>query len=163
MASITPSSQTSRIASSLAEQQQTSAALLEVLSREYETLSSTHPENLEAIVRQKQELLARLGELDQALRATITAAGFGEDSKGLEAFLRAADTSGRLQQQWRKVADTLRECETQNQVNGGLLELSQRQVEQALTLLRGQPQEGTLYSADGHRIQGSRSRPLAEA
>ena len=77
MASITPSSQTSRIASSLAEQQQTSAALLEVLSREYETLSSTHPENLEAIVRQKQELLARLGELDQALRATITAAGFG--------------------------------------------------------------------------------------
>lgn len=139
------------------------AVLRQILLDEFEILSQNSPEGLEDLLAKKQEALSKLATSDDALRAMLGEHGLADDAPGLEQLFSRLDSSGRLQRHWDRLAALLRECETQNQTNGGLVELSQQQVELALNVLRGETQSAPTYGADGHARRASRSRSIAEA
>jgi flagellar biosynthesis/type III secretory pathway chaperone len=136
--------------------------LRDVLTREYDILRQPTPDGLDALLPEKQAALNALADADRELR----------DALGNQATARAADieqsmaqldATGGLAGTWRQLADVLRECETRNQTNGSLVELSRQHVELALNVLRGETPPTSTYGSNGQTERAARSRSIAEA
>lgn len=161
-----PSSQRDSLTSLLSAQTALAERLHDLLTREYDLLTrvtAEAPDDLGRLLADKQALLAEIAEADRQLRETLAAQGLAADSTGLDALLARLDDSGGLARSWQRLAALLHECETQNLTNGGLVELSQRQVQFALDVLRGETTGTSTYGADGHTRSLGRSRSIAEA
>lgn len=145
------------------EQMDLAGHLREVLKQEYAILSQATPEGLDALLPEKQSALERLLQADTALHDVLKQHGLDGDAKDIEQLMRLLDPAGGLAASWRRLADVLNECETQNQTNGSLVEMSRQQVELALNVLRGETPATSTYGSNGQTQRSARSRSIAEA
>jgi flagella synthesis protein FlgN len=107
--------------------------LLAVLEQERAALDHGDAAALEACVAEKGRLLDEIERLGRAVPAA-------PELRGL-----------------------LERCAERNRLNGRIIELSRRRVQQALALLRGQSAGGELYGPAGTASASSGARPLAKA
>lgn len=110
--------------------------LLQVLHREHTAVTNNTPDLLEQAAQEKlhwlQQVEALAGRRAEALRV-------------------ASDLSTHpdVVARWQQVQRIMLECQRQNQINGSVIELSSRHTLRALSLLRGQSTDQTVYSATG--------------
>jgi len=114
-------------------------ALLVILKREHAALLSGDLEQIEQIVQEKRMAVAELEFLGQGRGRNSTQA-----------------TSPQLQ-----VIAT--ECARQNEINGGMVEVSLRHTQRVLAILQGQSPEAVLYSRSGSALSTTHPRPLTSA
>ncbi len=141
----------------------TARTVEEALREEHQALTGNDAPGLEQAVKTKTERLGELAGLAERRTALLEASGYSGDPQGLDACIRHNDAKRKLATLWQEFSHVLEQCKRQNQINAGIVELSQQHIEQALNLLRGQGRDPELYDPNGRTVSGGRSRPLARA
>ena len=139
--------------------------LLAVLQHEHTLLSGRDPTAIEQATQEKQHFLAQLDASGQAHNAALRAAGYTEHTQSLQDWLEQLDkcTGSQLTPLWQRLESLLTACHRQNQLNGGVIEISRRHTQRALSILHGKPEETELYSPGGATSGTGFSRTLARA
>ncbi|HEB94557.1 MAG TPA: flagellar protein FlgN [Gammaproteobacteria bacterium] len=122
-------------------QQQNAVRMLEVLQQEYDALKGNDRQAFEQAMDAKlkhindleQQELSSQPELEKII-------GSPADRRQLEAFI-INSKNPQLVAEWRSLHAALKQCHEQNLLNQRILEASQAQVQQALSLLHGKSHE----------------------
>jgi flagellar biosynthesis protein FlgN len=136
------------------------SALLEAaLERETRALSTRDVDTLQQAVAAKHQAVENLERISQEQGALLRAGGFALDARGMDSFLQTWDQERRIRPLWGKLQDSMERCRGQNQVNGGLVQTQQHQVQQALQILRGEDTRTELYDPRGQPSPAVRPAP----
>jgi flagellar biosynthesis/type III secretory pathway chaperone len=136
--------------------------LLRILRDERRALMGHDAQVIERIAREKLRHLSDIEDWGRKRDALLRNAGYANTREGIERYL-AEQHDAELNGRWRALECLLQECQQQNEVNGGVVSLSRRQVQRALAILRGLPAGQGLYDAGGNAEQGPLSKTLATA
>ena len=136
--------------------------LLSCLQRENRLLQGPDVNALHQLNGEKSGLLVQIEALDRKRAELLAGLGFTDDPEGMKRLLATTPKPLGLETVWRELRDTLEACQRQNQINGGAIELSRRHAQQALILLRGDP-NGNLYDQRGDSCNRPDGRSLARA
>jgi flagella synthesis protein FlgN len=137
--------------------------LLAVLGEEYAALQADDAHALENAVAAKHELVARLEVLGRERDKVLSEAG--TDGEELEHWLVSVGhgEGSTVHRLWCELQALARNCHQQNNVNGAVVEVSQRHVQHVLALLRGQAQPTELYGRNGIASKTPSSTTFAKA
>ena len=132
-----------RLEDLVARQQELLRLMLKLLKDELELLKNRKAESLPAISRQKVDVLNQIRQIDQAMGS----------------HPEVARLKGDLQEERRKISQLLEECQTQNAVNGRLIEMqlaSNRRLSSMLSKLRDR--SSMTYDKSGLSHSGGATR-----
>jgi flagellar biosynthesis protein FlgN len=133
----------------LAEEQQ-AAELVTLLEQERDALAQRDANSLLQVVAEKESSLAQLDSFASERASLLQQAGYSPDRDGFLAMLDG-EPSGCLQERWQAVETLLKRCRQQNQINGKMLDISQVQTRQLLSVLLGRENGGNeLYDQNGN-------------
>lgn len=137
--------------------------LLAVLKHEHSLLSGRDATAIERVAEEKRHYLTQLDASGQAHGAALRAAGYTEYTQSMQDWLKQLDkrAGSQLTSLWQQLESLLTACHQQNQLNGGVIEISRRHTQRALSILHGKPEETELYSPGGATRGGGFSRTLA--
>ncbi|MEJ2590466.1 MAG: flagellar protein FlgN [Candidatus Thiodiazotropha sp.] len=138
-------------------------ALLALLEQEYQLLLSPPSKALETLLTEKQRLLKRVEQGVVAHNRFLQQQGLSADRHGTESYLDTLDDSRELQAAWNRYLDLAAACRRQNEINGGAVELNQRQVSQALNILLGVNDGNKTYGRSGQSRPTNASNSLGKA
>lgn len=147
----------------LKQETEQTAALLELLEREYELLKSSPGKDLEALLAQKQQQLQRVEQSTLAHHRFLQQQGLPCDRRGTESYLEQSRENLALSSAWKGHLELLQACRRQNEINGGTVALNQRHVNQALELLLGQGDGNKTYGPSGESHPTRPSNTLGKA
>ncbi len=133
----------------LTEEVRCTEELLSCLETERSALTTRDMNALQVSTSEKLEHTRRLEQLEMQREALVTELGFDTDVESLQRCFRSQSGAAKLMQLWQQVLSNIEECQTCNLTNGGILESSRQHVEQALCILRGQPDTAKLYDPTG--------------
>jgi flagellar biosynthesis/type III secretory pathway chaperone len=140
-----------------------SQRLLELLHQEFELLKEPPSDALENLLEQKKQTLIEVEQCVTQHNQLLNSQGFTPDRKGTEAFLQQCTNSEPLTQQWAQFRSLLEQCQKQNELNGGAVQLNQHQVRQALDVLRGFTNNNKTYGPGGESRPTTSSKSLGKA
>lgn len=146
------------------DQRQAAQGLLDLLLQEYGLLNGNDAAGLEPVSELKQQALTALGALTLELDTLLQTLGCTADRAGIDACLRQTDADGRhdLAVRWHALTQLLQQCQRQNTINGIVIELRHRSVQQVLGALTGQTATQT-YDPRGLARTNPHSYTLAKA
>lgn len=140
------------------------AVLLEAaLERETRALSTRELETLEQAVSAKHQAVQNLEQVSQQQADLLRSCGFAADASGMEGFLQVWDQERGIRPLWERLQDAMQRCRHHNQINGGLVQTQQRQVQQAMQILRGEDARTELYDPRGQTVASGASRSISQA
>ncbi len=148
----------------LQQQFDTVCQLSQTLAQEHAAISGNKLEDMEAILADKQRHVWQLDTLSQEF-LDLMRSQTSDNKIDITAVLRHYDPQGSmgLVSLWQQVEKILSQCRHSNSVNGKIINLNQRQVQQALSILRnGEFGAGHCYSPTGARQDISASRTLGK-
>ncbi len=139
--------------------------LKESLEREYAALESQQIDTLEKAVKEKQSTLDEVAELQRRRSGLLRQYGFSNDNSGVSQCIErcSPSLSRELLPLWEQLHTLIEQCRDQNLVNGRVLELNDRRVQQTLAVLTNGTQPLELYCSQGVSSRQGRSTPLARA
>lgn len=147
----------------LAQETEVAQELLSVLLREREALGQRALEAMQEMAERKDRLVQSLEGLSSRQDALLRQAGIDPQGAKLEVELREMGM-GPLAEQWSALRNVLKDCQQENQINGGIIEISRRFAEQVLDTLRGAAPDGRLYGPSGETQTGRTGKgPIATA
>lgn len=153
----------------LGQQLAAAQALAELLSRERGLLTGTDPQAVQAVAAEKTGLLNRIESLESDRRRVLAIAGRGASGADMAKLCRGPVsplTPPQLLTQisdcWRTLMAVMDQCREANEVNGAIVGLKQRQVQQLLNVLRTGREDDLTYGPGGRGRQGA-ARGLARA
>lgn len=124
------------------------AHLLELLRQEHRALASRDMAELDRIVCKKSQQVAELEALGRDRDTILKTRGLDAGREGIESWLRQRSNSAAIRL-WEELQNLLICSRQQNQINGGMVEISRRYTQRALSLLQGQPLEQETYGPTG--------------
>jgi len=142
----------------LERERNATARLLEILREEHQALARRDMAELDHTVRKKLQQIAELEALGRNRDAALKAGGLVAGREGIESRLRRQPNSRAENRLWEELQNLLTDCQRQNHINGGMVEISRRYVQRALSLLQGRPLEQETYGptgASGYAIRSS--------
>lgn len=139
--------------------------LNQLLDAEFSALQEREIEQLQALVQQKTDTLQQLEANNRERNQLFTAAGISPDKEGLQHFtqqLPPADAES-FRQLWSELEQILRTVNEKNQRNELVISRNSRNIEQLLSILRGQNQKNTLYNQSGGKGNYSAQSRIGKA
>lgn len=147
----------------LARETEAAQDLLSVLLREREALGQRALEAIQEMAERKDRLIQQLEGLSSHQNALLRQAGIDPQGAKLEVELRAMGVRS-VAEQWSALRSLLKDCQRENQINGGIIEISRRFAEQVLDILRGTAPDARLYGPSGETKTGRTGKgPIATA
>jgi flagella synthesis protein FlgN len=157
------SDQRNRLAAMLAAELSESSRLQEILQREFDILGKDDPDKIGAISKEKlaqmQQLAQRLTERD----AFLNELGLPNGKQGTDLLLQGLPQQSELASRWAQLQDLGEQLKKQNEINGNIVAVSQRQVRQALDVLSGKTGAPQTYSREGETRSTAQQNSLAKA
>lgn len=138
------------------------AALLKLLQREREALKGRDADEIGRIAAEKEVLVRELDGHGARQEQLFRLAGIDPEREDLQEAI-AVTGSDALSRAWQEVLNRLEECRHQNQINGAIVDMSQRFTQQVLDLIRGIPANTRLYGPSGASKDLDEGKPLASA
>lgn len=145
----------------LTQEQEVLLRLGEVLRTETQHITQD-AEKIEQVTEQKVQLLVALDQFEAQRQQALTQNGLSVDKAGMQKLIAAIDRNGQLQRVWEKTLALLDDCNEVNILNANIIAKRQHQVRSALSILYGQRETHSGYSATGQSDQPRLSRPLAK-
>lgn len=160
-----PSDSRQQMKTLLEREIESASRLLAILQKEHSVLTNNDVAGLEKLVPEKQALVAMLEKLGRQRTQLLDAGGGGGNRQVLERYLQQCDSEARhpLAKLWDQLQALAGECQHQNEVNGGILEIGRRHVQRVLSILRGQANQAELYGPDGETTSNPLSQTLVKA
>ncbi|MFT5532932.1 MAG: flagella synthesis protein FlgN [Burkholderiaceae bacterium] len=143
---------------SLAEEQQVTRNLLQLLQQEQGKLIEASIAGLPELLQAKAIAVAQLTALTKARHVLLDAAGFAASESGMRdwtAVHQPADT------EWPALVTLGAEAREMNRINGMLIGRHMMRNQTELNILQGKTQRNNLYGADGQSTGPGRGRGLA--
>jgi flagellar biosynthesis/type III secretory pathway chaperone len=137
--------------------------LLNLLCQEFELLKSPPSQKLQELLEQKQQKLQQVEQSVQQHNHLLSSLGYSQDRKGTEDFIQQCPEVEQLQTRWSQFTSLLEQCQKQNVINGGAVQLNQHQVAHALDVLRGFANGDKTYGPGGESRPTSSSKSLGKA
>ncbi|BBB25138.1 flagella synthesis protein FlgN [Amphritea japonica] len=136
-----------------------------LLDQEYEALQQRNIEQLQELVEQKTEALQQLEENNQVRNQLFISAGITPDKAGLQAFQAELDEADAktFSTLWNQLEKVLLQVNDKNKRNELIITRNSRNLEQLLSILRGQNQKNTLYDQSGEKGNYSAQNSLGKA
>lgn len=136
-----------------------------LLDQEYQALQQRNLEQLQALVEQKTEALQQLEENNQTRNQLFISAGITPDKAGLQAFKAELNETDAIafSTLWNELEKVLLQVNDKNKRNELIITRNSRNLEQLLSILRGQNQKNTLYDQSGEKGNYSAQNSLGKA
>jgi flagellar biosynthesis protein FlgN len=136
--------------------------LLNLLEGERQALKARNPQLLEEVIQNKTALLLHLEQSAKQRGQWVSQSGASQKSEAVWLdLLRKLDPA--TEDTWLEFKDLLKTCQEQNEINGKLLARNQQVFDRLLAIVRGQSENGPLYTAKGNRGAGYNFQKLGEA
>ena len=135
------------------------------LREEHTALTSNNLPGFEAAIQKKVAHTSTLENLEKNIFSLLRNAGYSWDKSGLNDYVETLDSPAEkrsILRQWEKLRDAIIQCQTQNHINGRILNIASLNIRQALEVLTGQ-KSGNTYSADGKPQEGGNNDKIAIA
>lgn len=136
------------------------------LDSELQALTERNIEQVQQVNTKKQTILAEFDQNNNQRATCLINAGLSVDKQSILALIETTDDSSVQQQfreNWKKLEKTLGETMERNKRNEIVLTRNRQNVEQLLSVLRGQPGKNTLYDAKGGKGNYSGQSRLGKA
>ncbi|HED18729.1 MAG TPA: flagellar protein FlgN [Gammaproteobacteria bacterium] len=146
----------------LAQEVQCTGRLLECLEAERSALTRRDLELLEKTTQGKIQYTRQLEELETQRETLVAELGFASGANALLDCFKSLPEADNFIGLWKQVLENTQACQAGNLTNGGVLESSRRHVEQALSILRGQPGTPSLYDPNGDTSANLGQRELGK-
>ncbi|WP_428603390.1 flagella synthesis protein FlgN [Sedimenticola sp.] len=137
-------------------------SLMEILQREHKALKSRDPDQVLSISREKQQAVEEMQGLARQRDHLLASFKIPGGTAGIKRLLQH-DTDSVCSTLWKDLAEIATELREQNEVNGGILALSQRHNNQALDILCGRTHNRNTYGAKGQYNKEAPGHSLAKA
>jgi flagellar biosynthesis/type III secretory pathway chaperone len=139
--------------------------MLRILDQEHAAISGNRLQDMEQLLAAKQQSIAELESLSQEFLALALAPSSPAKGNAMAETLRQRDPTGTwgLESLWREVELLLTQCRVKNNVNGKVIALGHRRIQQALSILRGgELNAESCYGATGSRAAIGVSRTIGK-
>ncbi len=140
--------------------------LMHSLEQEYAALAERRADNLEDVVRRKQEAIAELESIGKQRENLLAAMNTTADEQIRYAVSRPAANEP-LSSLWNELVLLAAKCQEMNRINGSIVELASRQSRHALDILQGiSPNTASspeLYDRSGYKTVSAKSHTLTKA
>lgn len=141
--------------------------MLDILTREHDALQSNNLGNFEKVIQEKYLQTRKMESLESELESLKHLLGGKLLKENMLKFLEQTPSSNlkaRLASLWDDFQNVLQKCNTQNKTNNRVIEASRSQLQQALSILRGESITSNLYGATGkHDSSPQRNQSIAVA
>jgi flagella synthesis protein FlgN len=146
----------------LQAEHRTAKQLLAILTQERAALVHSDSEAMTQLTASKQPLVVQLEQLSRHREAVLKEEGFSSGKEGLEAFI--ANQEGTQASQLNQLMDALKrialECQDNNQINGGIVNVNRQYLHRSMSILRGGEMEVTSYGPGGEYTNQIVRQPL---
>lgn len=136
--------------------------LADVLGKEKTCLANSDLRQLDALTREKNDLLGAVRERAKQKIRTLVQMGYRPESGEPSRFIRSAGFSD-LFELWQEADQKLRTCQTLNQTNGRVISHLQKRLSRLTDIFCGATGQQKLYGAQGQQTTVSSSTVLASA
>lgn len=138
--------------------------LLEVLHKENRTLRGAKDlVEIEKSTAEKQALIEQLESHTAAHDRFLATLDLAPGRLGTEQYLQTLPAQAAEHATWAHLQSLIRECQDQNEINGGIVLLGRRHAAQALEILTGNQERGPVYGRCGEALGDNRKTSLANA
>ncbi|SER08326.1 FlgN protein [Amphritea atlantica] len=140
-------------------------ALSELLDAEYQALQQRNIEHLQELVEKKTDILQQLEENNQTRNQLFIAAGITPDKEGLQSYqVQLNNTeSTSFRSCWIELEQALHQVNDKNKRNEIIISRNSRNLEQLMSIIRGQNQKNTLYNQSGGKGNYAAQNSLGKA
>ena len=136
--------------------------LLQLIEHEFQALSARDLPRLQAILADKQPLLAQLEQHGKARNQLLLSLQLSADHAGLQALAARSSQGPELLARGDALSALLERCQAANLRNGRLIRSSQATTSSMLGILRG-GETPSLYDSRGSTARIGQQRPLSQA
>ncbi|RDH85229.1 MAG: flagellar protein FlgN [endosymbiont of Seepiophila jonesi] len=140
-----------------------SRRLLDILLREHKLLQGASSAPLEQLTAEKQQQMAVLETAVVKHNRLLLHLDLQPNREGSEQLLQQLPEAGSARQLWEEFEQLIETCQKQNDVNGDILSLNQRQVSQAIDILRGVTTGQKTYGPSGESRPDNHSNSFGKA
>jgi flagella synthesis protein FlgN len=132
-------------------------SLSQVLEEEQLVLVNNEAEKLEAITTNKNQLLAKVMELEKNRASALLQLGLSNDANGMHQLFANDQSNPQLESSWQLLLSLSASAQEQNRTNGLLINRQINRNQATLNVLQSgrSHQAGSMYGADGQ----SKSKP----
>ena len=137
--------------------------LIEALMAERNSIIGADTAALESAVRDKEQGLEKLHEVEMQRLSLMEAAGYSPNPDGMQCYLQQNRSRGEIFNLWQQLLMQAASCRDQNRENYQLVEMYSRHTHQALCILRGEDPGQEVYGPAGIAHDQHDRRSLAKA
>ncbi|MCW8890268.1 MAG: flagellar protein FlgN [Sedimenticola sp.] len=138
-------------------------ALLEIVARENSALRANDVEQIQAISNEKKSGMRQMWDCMQQRDKWLSQQNLATGSAGTINLIKQ-NPSIRSAKLWERLSQTAIKLHEQNEINGGIVALSQRHNKQALDILCGRTSNvGSTYGSKGEQYKAHSGHSLAKA
>ncbi len=146
----------------LAATRECSQRLLDILQEEELVLRSADADEIDRITTAKQALILEMESHQRAQDSFLAAHNLPPGPQSMERYLKTLPAEAPERAAWGELQALVSQCRIRNEINGSIVGLSRNHVRQALEILKGSPETGTIYGPDGEALSATRTNPLAK-
>lgn len=139
--------------------------LQRALREEHSALTSNNLPAFEASIQKKIGFTNTLEGIEKSIFSLLRNAGYSFDKTGLNNYVSSLNSPAEkrgILRHWEQLRQAILDCQTQNQINGRVLNIASINIRQALEVLTGQKQ-GNTYSQDGKPDKSGKNGKIAIA
>ncbi len=153
------SEQRDTLSSLIATELEMAKTMLELLENEHAALTEGNPDLIQSASQQKLEHMRLMEQNISSRNQFLLRLGLTADEHGIEEVIATRERNNKLDSSWSELKATAEKLQKQNEINGGIIAIGQRQVKQALDILSGKENLTGTYSQQGE-TQFSKSNNL---
>jgi flagella synthesis protein FlgN len=123
--------------------------LFELLAEEQKQLETQNIDKISELLKEKSSVLS---QLEQSAERRLALFGIKVIHRHqAQLFEQQIQNDERLIPLWNKLKDAMKRCKLQNEINGRIIELSQKSIDRTINLFKQslRPQNLTTYTAKG--------------
>ncbi|MEM8682558.1 MAG: flagellar protein FlgN [Pseudomonadota bacterium] len=137
--------------------------LKESLGSEKDALATQDMDALMAAIEDKGTQVRELQVLDVKRGELCRESGFADGPEQMDRFTDWCDRDAEIARSWNQLLELADECNTLNLSNGAVIRVRRQQVDDGLSIIRGQALGAPTYGKNGVNRDGLAQRAIAEA
>ncbi len=137
--------------------------LRDSLDNEKDALATQDMDALMSAIEDKGTQVRELQLLDVKRSELCRESGFSDGPEQMDRFTEWCDRDAEVARSWSQLLELADECNTLNMSNGAVIRVRRQQVEDGLSIIRGQEPGAPTYGRNGVNRDGLGQRAIAEA